>query len=106
MSAQTEGGVEAVGGRDVGHLEGDGFDGSHSGHVSYGSAAGASRFLTGLVACSVTHDGVPAARCRAEAAAETYRALAASVPLFAAASASSKASSSRSHPPKAASQAR
>jgi hypothetical protein len=34
----------------VGHLEGDGFDGSHAGHANWGSAAGASRFLTALVA--------------------------------------------------------
>ena len=48
--AQAEGGViEAAGGRGVGHLEGDGFDGSHAGHANWGPAAGASRFLTGLV---------------------------------------------------------
>ncbi len=29
-------------------------------HPSSGSAAGASRFLTGLVTCFATHDGIPA----------------------------------------------
>jgi hypothetical protein len=29
-------------------------------HPRYGSGAGASRFLTGLVACFATHGGIPA----------------------------------------------
>ena len=32
----------------------------HGGHARCGSAAGASRFLTGLVTCFATHDGIPA----------------------------------------------
>ena len=32
----------------------------HGGHASWGSAAGASRFLTGLVTCLATHGGIPA----------------------------------------------
>ena len=46
LSAQAEGGgVEAVGARGVGHLQGDGFDGIHDGHARSGSVTGASRFL-------------------------------------------------------------
>lgn len=59
--ARAEGGVEAVGGRVVGHLEGDGCEGVHADHASSGPVAGASRFLTGLVTCFATHDGMPAA---------------------------------------------
>jgi hypothetical protein len=32
----------------------------HDGQASCGSVTGASRFLTGLVTCLATHDGIPA----------------------------------------------
>ena len=45
----------------VGHLKGDGFDGSHGDQASYGSVTHASRFLTGLVTCFATHAAFPRA---------------------------------------------
>jgi len=42
--------------REEGHVNGD----VHDGQASSGSVTGASRFLTGLVTCLATHDGIRA----------------------------------------------
>ena len=53
--------VEGQRGVRVGVREEAGVNGDvHGGHASCGSVTGASRFLTGLVTCFATHDGIPA----------------------------------------------
>ena len=55
VAVEGQGGVRVVV-REEGRVNGD----VHDGHASCGSVTGASRFLTGLVTCFATQDGIPA----------------------------------------------
>ena len=55
VAVKGQGGVRVVM-REEARVNGD----IHAHHASRGPAAGASRFLTGLVTCFATHGGIPA----------------------------------------------
>src|SRR6266487_5812954 len=55
VAVEGQGGVRIVM-REEARVNGD----VHGGHASCGWGTGASRFLTGLVTCFATHDGIPA----------------------------------------------
>src|SRR5215472_11672218 len=55
VAIEGQGGVRVVM-REEARLDAD----VHDGHASCGSVTGASRFLTGLVTCFATHEGIPA----------------------------------------------
>src|SRR5207302_7226852 len=60
VAVEGQGGVRVVV-REEARVNGD----VHGGHCRFGSVTGASRFLTGLVTCFATHDGIPAVACAA-----------------------------------------
>jgi hypothetical protein len=60
VAVEGQGGLR-VAVREEGVVNGD----VHGGHARSGSTTGASRFLTGLVTCFATHDGIPAVACAA-----------------------------------------